>query len=90
MVLEAPVKIQSMRKIAIGVHRVLDRYEDKIQVISRTSALETDAAFDVTGRMLKDYAGNIQAVIAVDSTIALGAVQGYNYTGLRTRLLPLA
>ena len=87
LVLEAPVKIESMRKIAIGIHRVLDRYEDKIQVISRTSALEANTAFDITGRMLKDYAGNIQAVIAVDSTIALGAVQGVQLHGLADQIV---
>lgn len=87
LVLEAPVKIESMRKIAIGVHRVLDQYEGKIQVISRTSALDANAAFDVTGRMLKDYAGNIQAVIAVDSTLALGAVQGVQLHGLADKIV---
>ena len=87
MVLEAPVKIESMRKIAIGVHRVLDEYEDKIQVISRTSVLETSAAFDLTGRILKDYAGNIQAVIAVDSILALGGVQGVQLHGLADQIV---
>ncbi len=87
LVLEAPVKIESMREIAIGIHRVLDQYEGKIQVISRTSALEANAAFDVTGRMLKDYAGNIQAVIAVDSTLALGAVQGVQLHGLADKIV---
>lgn len=87
LVLEAPVKIESMRKIAIGVHRVLDEYEDKIQVISRTSVLETSAAFDLTGRILKDYAGNIQAVIAVDSILALGGVQGVQLHGLADQIV---
>ena len=87
LVLEAPVKIESMRKIAIGVHRVLDQYEDEIQVISRTSALEASAAFDVTGRILKDYAGNIQAVIAVDSILALGSVQGVQLHGLADQIV---
>ena len=87
LVLEAPVKIESMRKIAIGVHRVLDQYENEIQVISRTSALEASAAFDVTGRILKDYAGNIQAVIAVDSILALGSVQGVQLHGLADQIV---
>ena len=87
LVLEAPIKIESMRRIAIGVHRVLDQYEGKIQVISRSSALEANAAFDVTGRMLKDYAGNIQAVIAVDSTLALGGVQGVQLHGLADKIV---
>ncbi len=87
LVLEAPVKIESMRKIAIGVHGVLDQYADKIQVISRMSALDANAAFDVTGRMLKDYAGNIQAVIAADSTLALGAVQGVQLHGLADKIV---
>ena len=87
LVLEAPFRIESMREIAIGIHRVLDQYEGKIQVISRASALEANAAFDVTGRMLKDYAGNIQAVIAVDSTLALGAVQGVQLHGLADKIV---
>ncbi len=87
LVLEAPVNIESMRKIAIGIHRVLDEYEDKIQVISRTSVLETSAAFDLTGRILKDYAGNIQAVIAVDSILALGGVQGVQLHGLADQIV---
>ena len=82
LVLEGPVKIESMRKIAIGIHRVLDQYADRIQVFSRTSAREVNAAFDLTNRMLKNYAGNIQAIIAVDSTIAQGAVQGVQLHGL--------
>ncbi len=82
LVLEGPVKIEAMRQIAIGVYRVLDQYPDNIQVFSRTSAHEVKAAFDVTNRILKNYAGNIQAIIAVDSTIALGAVQGVRLHGL--------
>ena len=86
LVLEATVNIESMRKIAIGVHRVLDQYED-IQVLSRMSTLEANAAFDVAGQMLKDYAGNIQAIIAVDSTLALGVVQGVQLHGLADQIV---
>ncbi len=87
LVLEGALNIESMRRIAIGVHRVLDRYDNEVHVLSRTSALEASAAFDIAGRMLKDYAGNIQAIIAVNSILALGAVQGVQLHGLADQIV---
>ena len=76
LLLEGSAGTESLRNIAIGVYRVLDRYPDAIHVFARPSALTAKAAFDYTNRMLKNYAGNIQAIIAVDSTLAVGAVHG--------------
>ena len=87
LVLEGVLNIESMRRIAIGVHRVLDRHDNEVHVLSRTSALEASAAFDIAGRMLKDYAGNIQAIIAVNSILALGAVQGVQLHGLADQIV---
>ena len=82
LVLEGPSRVESMRNIAIGIYRILEQYRDEIRVFSQTSTLNPDAAFDLTNLMLKNYAGNIQAIIAVDSAIAVGAVQGAELHGL--------
>jgi ABC-type sugar transport system substrate-binding protein len=82
LVLEGPPKVESMRNIAIGIYRILEQYPDEIRVFSRTSTLNPDGAFDLTNLMLKNYARNIQAIIAVDSTIAVGAVRAAELHGL--------
>ena len=76
LVLEESAGVESFRNISLGIYRALDRYSDKIRVHSHISPLDADAALDLTDRVLKNYAGNIQAVIAVDSTLAVGAVRG--------------
>ena len=82
LVLEGPADVESMRNIAIGIYRILDGYPDEIKVFSQTSALNADAAFTLTNRTLKNYAGNIQAIIATDSIIAVGAIRGAELHGL--------
>ncbi len=76
LVLEESTGAESFRNISLGIYRALDQYSDEIQVHSRASPLDTDVALDLTDRVLKNYAGNIQAIIAVDSTLAVGAVRG--------------
>ena len=76
LVLEESTGAESFRNISLGIYRALDRYSDKIRVHSHASSLDADVALDLTDRVLKNYAGNIQAIIAVDSTLAVGAVRG--------------
>lgn len=76
LVLEESAGAASFRSISLGIYRALDQYSDQIRVHSRASPLDADVALDLTDRVLKNYAGNIQAVIAVDSTLAVGAVRG--------------
>ncbi len=76
LVLEESTGTESFRNISLGIYRALDQYSDKIRVHSHTSPLDADIALDLTDRVLKNYAGNIQAIIAVDSTLAVGAVRG--------------
>ena len=76
LVLEESTGSESFRNISLGIYRALDRYSDQIRVHSRASRLDADVALDLTDRVLKNYAGNIQAIIAVDSTLAVGAVRG--------------
>lgn len=76
LVLEESAGAESFRSISLGIYRALDQYSDQIRVHSRASPLDADVALDLTDRVLKNYAGNIQAIIAVDSTLAVGAVRG--------------
>ena len=76
LVLEEATGAESFRNISLGIYTVLDQYSDKIRVHSRISRLDADVALDLTDRILKNYAGNIQAIIAADSTLAVGAVRG--------------
>jgi ABC-type sugar transport system substrate-binding protein len=87
LVLEGAVGSEALRNISIGIYRVLDQYPDTIRVFSRTLALKADAAFDYTNRMLTNYAGNIQAIIAVNSTLAAGAVRGVQLHGLADQII---
>ena len=76
LVLEESTGAESFRNISLGIYRALDQYSDEIRVHSRASPLNADVALDLTDRVLKNYAGNIQAIIAVDSTLAVGGVRG--------------
>ena len=76
LVLEKSTGAESFRNISLGIYRALDQYSDEIRVHSRASPLDADVALDLADRVLKNYAGNIQAIIAVDSTLAVGAVRG--------------
>ena len=76
LVLEEATGDESFRNISLGIYTILDQYSDKIRVHSRISRLDADIALDLTDRVLKNYAGNIQAIIAADSTLAVGAVRG--------------
>ena len=87
LVLEEATGAESFRNISLGIYTVLDRYSDKIRVHSRTSTLDAGVALGLTDRVLKNYAGNIQAVIAADSTLAVGAVRGVQLHELTDQII---
>ena len=87
LVLEESTGAESFRNISLGIYRVLDRYSDKIRVHSHASRLDPDVALDLTDRVLKNYAGNVQAIIAVDSTLAVGAVRGVRLHELTDQII---
>ena len=87
LVLEESTGAESFRNIALGIYRALDPYADQIRVHSRASRLNPEAALDLTDRILKNYAGNIQAIIAVDSTLAIGAVRGVQLHELTDQII---
>ena len=87
LVLEESTGAESFRNISLGIYTVLDQYSDKIRVHSRASRLDADVALDLTDRVLKNYAGNIQAVIAADSTLAVGAVRGVQLHELTDQII---
>ena len=87
LVLEESTGAESFRNISLGIYRALDQYSDEIRVHSRASPLNADVALDLTDRVLKNYAGNIQAIIAVDSTLAVGAVRGVQLHELTDQII---
>ena len=87
LVLEEATGAESFRNISLGIYTVLDQFSDKIRVHSRISRLDADVALDLTDRVLKNYAGNIQAIIAADSTLAVGAVRGVQLHELTDQIL---
>jgi ABC-type sugar transport system substrate-binding protein len=82
LILEGPTGVESFRSIALGIYRVLDQYPNTIRIHSYYTPLNVEAAFQMTDQVLKNYAGNIQAVIAVDSVLAVGAARGAHLHGL--------
>ncbi len=89
LVLEESTGAESFRNISLGIYRALDQYSDEIRVHSRASPLDADVALDLTDRVLKNYAGNIQAIIAVDSTLAVGAVRGVQLHELTDQIVTI-
>ncbi len=87
LVLEESTGAESFRNISLGIYRVLDRYSDEIRVHSHASRLDPDVALDLTDRVLKNYAGNIHAIIAVDSRLAVGAVRGVQLHELTDQII---
>ena len=87
LVLEESTGAESFRNISLGIHRVLEEYSDEIRVHSHASRLDPGVALDLTDRVLKNYAGNIQAIIAVDSTLAVGAVRGVQLHELADQII---
>ena len=87
LVLEESTGAASFRNISLGIYRALDRYSDQIRVHSHAARLDPDVALDLTDRVLKNYAGNIQAIIAVDSTLAVGAVRGVQLHELADQII---
>ena len=87
LVLEESTGSESFRNISLGIYTVLDQYSDKIRVHSRAAPLDANVALDLTDRVLKNYAGNIQAVIAADSTLAVGAVRGVQLHELTDQII---
>ena len=87
LVLEEVTGVESFRNISLGIYRVLDRYSDEIRVHARAAPLNAAAALDLTDRVLKNYAGNIQTIIAVDSTLAVGAIRGVQLHELADQII---
>ena len=86
LVLEGPIGIPSLRNIAIGVYNVLYAYE-QIGIHTRVSPLNEQSASSVTDQVLRDYAKNIQAILAVDSCLSVGAIQAVKLHGMTDLIL---
>ena len=86
LVLEGPIGIPSLRNISIGVYNVLNTYK-QIHIHNRASPLNEQSASSTTDQVLRDYAKNIQAILAVDSCLAVGAIQAVQLHGMTDLIL---
>ena len=82
IVLEDASGSQKLRRVVRGIYEVLDQYQQEIQVVSSPQVSGTDAAFDTVSATIGKYAGNIQAVIASDSELVVGAVRAVKINNL--------
>lgn len=84
IVLEGPGDDETSRQITLGIYSILEQH-DSIKVVAdeRHPNWDERLAADTVRSTLKKYAGNIQAVIAGSSQLAVGAVRavrGYRLT----------
>ena len=86
LVLEGPIGIPSLRNISIGVYNVLYGY-DQIHIHTRVSPLNQQSAASATDQVLRHYAKNIQAILAVDSCLSVGAIQAAKLHGMTDLIL---
>jgi len=87
IVLEGPGEDETARQITLGIYSVLEKYES-IKVVDdrRHPGWDENLAADTVRSTLKKYAGNVQAVIAGSSQLAMGAVQAVRESGLTDRI----
>ena len=88
LVLEGPIGVPSLRNISIGVYNVLNTYK-QIHIHNRASPLNEQSASSTTDQVLRDYAKNIQAILAVDSCLAVGAIQAVQLHGMTDLILTI-
>lgn len=76
IVLEGPRNDETARQITLGMYSVLERHESiRIVASERHPNWDEKLAADTTRATLKKYAGNIQAILAGDSRLAMGATR---------------
>lgn len=81
VVLENPSR-QIAREVSSGIYEVLDQYSDEVQVIPLVSKPDESEAFKLVSDAITKYAGNIQAVAACQSELAVGAVKAIQLMAL--------
>lgn len=76
IVLEGPRNDEIARQITLGMYSVLEQHESiRIVASERHPNWDEKLAADTTRATIKKYAGNIQAVLAGDSRLAMGAAR---------------
>ena len=53
LILEAPISVDYLRNISIGIYRVFEQYPEAIRVRARSSALDSNAALRLSDQALK-------------------------------------
>jgi len=76
IVLEGPRNDEVARQITLGMYGVLEQHESiRIVASERHPDWDEKLAADTTRATLKKYAGNVQAILAGDSRLAMGAAR---------------
>lgn len=86
LVLEGPLGSPSFRQLTIGIYRILDRYQT-IRVLSKSSLANTNEGRRLTSQIIRAYAQNVQAVICVNSDLAVGAVESVDLYGMTEQIV---
>lgn len=88
IVLEGPRNNKISRQITLGMYNVLEQYESiRIVASEPHSNWDEKLAADTVRATLKKYAGNIQAVLAGDSRLAMGAVKALSERHLAGKII---
>jgi len=87
IVLEGPGDDETSRQITLGIYSILEKHESiKVVTDERHPGWDKELAADTVRSTLKKYAGNVQAVIAGSSQLAMGAAQAVREYGLADRI----
>ena len=88
IVLEGPRDDEISRQITLGMYSVLERHEAiRIVVSKRHPNWDVKLAENTVQTALKKYAGNIQAVLAGDSQLAMAAVKAISRLRLADKIV---
>ena len=86
LVLEGPLGSPSFRQLTIGIYRILDQYRT-IRILSKSSSANMNEGRRLTSQIIRDYAQNVQAVICVNSDLAVGAVESVDLYGMTEQIV---
>jgi ABC-type sugar transport system substrate-binding protein len=88
IVLEGPGDDETSRQITLGIFSILEQYESiKVVADERHTGWNGELAANTVRSTLKKYAGNVQAVVAVSSQLAMGAVQAVREYRLTDKII---
>ena len=88
LVLEGPLGSPVFRQLKIGIYRILDQYP-QVHILSKYSKADKSSGRQLASQTLRDYAQNVQAIICVNSGLAVGAVEGVNLYDMAEKIITI-